>query len=101
MLQPYKFYWFRIDIKYMTKPYLDQALTKSENKCGIKNTTKKLEVRTFKLLIPSECIDRQIKLISFEYKWKIVDCENNESSVKDGHVLIAKVFSPFPLTSSI
>ena len=29
MLPPYYFYWFRIDNKHMTEPWLDQALMKS------------------------------------------------------------------------
>ena len=34
MLPPNYFYWFRIDNKHMTEPWLDQALLDSANKCA-------------------------------------------------------------------
>ena len=33
MLPPFYFYWFRIDNKHMTEPWLDQALMESTYKC--------------------------------------------------------------------
>ena len=33
MLPPYNFYWFRIDNKHMTEPWLDEALMESAYKC--------------------------------------------------------------------
>ena len=32
MLPPYNLYWFRIDNKHMTEPWMDQALMESEYK---------------------------------------------------------------------
>ena len=37
MLQPYYFYWFRIDNKHMTEPWLDQALVDLANRSDICN----------------------------------------------------------------
>ena len=35
MLPPYYFYWFRIDNKHMTEPWLDQVLMDSAYKSAI------------------------------------------------------------------
>ena len=34
----YNLYWFRIDNKHMTEPWLDQALMESAYKCGMRKT---------------------------------------------------------------
>ena len=35
MLPPYNLYWFRIDNKHMTEPWLDQELMESAYKCAL------------------------------------------------------------------
>ena len=40
MLPPYYFYWFRIDNKHMTEPWLDQALMNSAYRSGEMGTKK-------------------------------------------------------------
>ena len=39
MLLPYYFYWFRIDNKHMTEPWLDQALMDSAYRSDIIEVT--------------------------------------------------------------
>ena len=53
MLPPYNLYWFRIDNKHITEPWLDQALMKSAYKCVV-YTLYIQPMKTF-LIFPSKC----------------------------------------------
>ena len=48
MLPPYNLYWFRIDNKHMTEPWLDQALMDSAYKCDTEGTVKSQHVLSSK-----------------------------------------------------
>ena len=44
MLPPYYFYWFRIDIKLMSDPWLDQALMASAYRSEIVNDIRNIQL---------------------------------------------------------
>ena len=52
MLPPYYFYWFRIDNKHMTEPWLDQALMDSAYRSGLLN----LNIYLFRMVLANPYI---------------------------------------------
>ena len=79
MLLPNYFYWFRIDNKYMTEPWLDQALMDSAYRSVFFIKTKKLNTR-HKLYFSHHFIfeiglkDRKENKLEFEFLFAFLMC---------------------------